>query len=160
MAENTTEVLVGTAVLAAAAAFLVYAGQITDFGAGKGASNDYFASFRSAQGVSVGTDVRLAGVKVGSVTDLKLDPETFRAIARFTIGKDIALPDDSAAIIATEGLLGGSFIEIQPGGSLFNLEPGSEIEDTQGAVNIVDLMVKFATGGSGSSDARNSGEGG
>ena len=160
MGENTTEVLVGSAVLAGAAAFLIYAGQITGFRAASGESNSYFASFRSAQGVSVGTDVRLAGVKVGSVTELKLDPETFRAIARFSIGKDIVLPDDSAAIIATEGLLGGSFIEIQPGGSMFNLEPGAEIEDTQGAVNIVDLMVKFATSGGGGSGAESGGEGG
>ena len=146
MAENTAEVIVGGAVLAAAAGFLLYAGQITGFsGTGK-AANDYFASFRSIEGVSVGTDVRLAGVKVGAVTDLKLDPKTFRAVAHFTVTDNIELPDDTAVVVSSEGLLGGNFMELLPGGSPFNLEPGSEIEDTQSAVGLVNLLMKFVSG--------------
>ena len=146
MAESTTEVLVGGAVLAAALGFVVYAGQLTGYSdSGRGAQ-EFTASFRSIEGVSVGTDVRLAGVKVGSVTALDLNPETFRADARFTVQNQIALPDDSAVIVSSEGLLGDNFVEILPGGSPFNLEPGSEIEDTQSSVSIISLLMKFVTG--------------
>ncbi len=149
ISENPAEVIVGGAVLAAAVGFLVYVGQITDYAAGHGAANDYFASFRSVQGVSVGTDVRMAGVKVGSVTELKLDPKTFRAVAHFTVSRDIALPDDTAIVVSSEGLLGGNFMELLPGGSMFNLEPGSEILDTQSSVGLVDLLLKFVSGNKG-----------
>ncbi|MCA3439547.1 MAG: MCE family protein, partial [Rhodobacter sp.] len=80
MAENPSEVIAGAAVLAAAVGFLVYAGQSTGF-TGNAASYPLVASFRSVDGVTVGTDVRLAGVKVGTVTALELNPQTFFADA-------------------------------------------------------------------------------
>lgn len=146
MSENTTEVIVGGVVLAAAIGFVVYAGQLTGFSSGSGATYDYTASFRSIEGVSVGTDVRMAGVKVGTVTSLVLDPATFRADATFTVANTLELPEDSAVVISSEGLLGGNFVELLPGGSTFNLEPGSEIEDTQSSVSLVQLLLKFVTG--------------
>lgn len=151
MASNqTTEVLVGGAVLAAAIGFLVFAGQITGLGGTATGGAVYSASFRSVEGVSVGTDVRMSGVKVGTVIDLKLDPLTYRANTTFNVSGDIVLPEDTAVIIASEGLLGGSFVEILPGGSPIDLEPGSEIEDTQGAVSLINLLLKFVSGGSDS----------
>ncbi|MGB5559800.1 MAG: outer membrane lipid asymmetry maintenance protein MlaD [Paracoccaceae bacterium] len=154
MAESTTEVLVGGVVLAAALGFVIYAGQLTGLSGGATAAQEFSASFRSIEGVSVGTDVRMAGVKVGSVTALDLNPETFRADARFTVQDRIALPDDSAVIVSSEGLLGGSYVEILPGGSPFNLEPGSEIEDTQSAVSLITLLMKFFTGDQSSQSAQ------
>ena len=151
MAYERAEILAGAAVLAVAAAFTVYAAR----GAGLGVEPDSYpltASFRSVEGVSVGTDVRLAGVKVGTVTDLKLNPETFFADATITMRKDVAVPVDSTIMISSEGLLGGTFVEVQPGGALENLEPGGEIEDTQGAVSLITLLMKFA-GGGGDADA-------
>lgn len=146
MAENsTTEVLTGGAVLALAAGFFLYAANATGLGQGGAGHYELTASFRSAEGVSVGTDVRLAGVKVGTVTGLDLNPQTFRADARFTIRDGVDLPDDSAALVASEGLLGGTFVELVPGGSPFNLEPGDEVLDTQGAVSLVTLLLKFFT---------------
>ena len=146
MSRSATEILVGTAVLLAAIGFLLYAGQMTGGSAARGGLNEFSASFRSAEGVSVGTDVRLAGVKVGTVTALTLDTATFRARADLTVQDGIELPDDTAAIIASEGLLGGSFVELLPGGSPFNLEPGAEILDTQSAVSLVQLLLRFVTG--------------
>ncbi|MCA3511862.1 MAG: outer membrane lipid asymmetry maintenance protein MlaD [Rhodobacter sp.] len=148
MAENLSEVIAGAAVLAAAAGFLVYAGQSTGF-TGNAASYPLVASFRSVDGVMVGTDVRLAGVKVGTVTALELNPQTFFADATISVRNDVLIPDDSTVLVSSEGLLGGSFIELQPGGSLENLGPGDEIEDTQGAVSVIALLMKFV-GGSGS----------
>ncbi|MEK6217087.1 MAG: outer membrane lipid asymmetry maintenance protein MlaD [Boseongicola sp.] len=147
MSENVTEVLTGGAVLAVAAGFLFYASDIGGYSSGGGDAATYTASFRSAEGVTAGTDVRLAGVKVGTVLTLDLDPATFRANAAFLVDEAIVLPDVTAVVIASEGLLGGSFVELLPGGSTFNLEPGSEIEDTQSSVSIVQLLLKFVTGG-------------
>ena len=105
------------------------------------------ASFRSVEGISVGTDVRLAGVKVGTVTGLSLNPETFFADAVISMRTDVLLPTDSTILISSEGLLGGNFVEVQPGGALETLDPGTEIEDAQGAVSLITLLMKFAGGG-------------
>lgn len=147
MSENTTEVIVGAGVLAAAVAFVIYAGQISGFSGGT-ATYPLSASFRSLEGVSVGSDVRLAGVKVGTVSSVELNPETFRADTVVTLNDGILVPDDSAIIISSEGLLGGNFVEIMPGGSPFFFDPGATIEDTQGAVSLVSLLLKFVSGSS------------
>jgi len=145
MTHNKTEILVGGAVLAAAITFAVYAGQATGLSKG-GQGYELTASFRSLEGVSVGTDVRLAGVKVGTVTGVELNPDTYRADTKFSVTEGISIPDDSAVIIASEGLLGGNFVELVPGGSLFYFSPGDEIEDTQGAVSLISLLLKFVAG--------------
>jgi phospholipid/cholesterol/gamma-HCH transport system substrate-binding protein len=154
MSENQAEILAGAGVLAAAIGFLIYAGQETGFTTRDSGSYTLTASFRSVEGVTVGTDVRLAGVKVGTVTALALNPATFFADATLSVQENVLLPDDSAALVSSEGLLGGNFVELVPGGSLDNLAPGAEIEDTQGAVSVISLMMKFAGGGGeGSGDA-------
>ena len=146
MSESSTEVVAGGLVLAAAAGFLVYATQFADFASGGAGTYELTASFRSVEGVGVGTDVRLGGVKVGTVTALDLNPETFRAETRFAIDDEIILPDDTAVLISSEGLLGGSFVELLPGGSPFNIEAGGEILDTQSSISLVQLMLRFVTG--------------
>lgn len=148
MSHNTTEVLVGGAVLAAAIAFAVYAGQATGLSGG-GGGYELAASFRSLEGVTVGTDVRLAGVKIGTVTGVALNPETYRADTRFSVQDGIEIPDDSAAIVSSEGLLGGNFVEVMPGASDFYFAPGDEIYDTQGAVSLISLLLKFVSGDNG-----------
>jgi phospholipid/cholesterol/gamma-HCH transport system substrate-binding protein len=145
MSDHRTEVFVGGIVLATAIGFLVYASQIAGFSAGK-SEYQLSASFRSADGVDVGTDVRLAGVKVGRVAALTLDPVTYRAKTVFTVREGIELPEDSAISISSEGLLGGNFVEILPGGSPFMLAAGDEIEFTQGSVSLISLLMKFVAG--------------
>lgn len=151
MAENTGEVLVGGAVLAVAIGFVVYAGQATGLGGGTG-GYPLTASFRSVEGVTVGTDVRLAGVKVGTVTAMQLNPETYRADTMLSVVKGIEIPDDSAVVVSSEGLLGGNFVEIFPGGSLFYYKPGDEIIDTQGSVSLINLLLKYVGGGGENGD--------
>lgn len=145
MANQTTEVLTGAVVLAAAVGFFLYAADVTGQG-GSNARSTYHASFSSVEGVSVGTDVRMGGVKVGTVTALALNPETFRAEADFTVDTALKLPEDTAALISSEGLLGGSFVELLPGGSPFELDPGAEIEDTQSSVSLINLLMRFVSG--------------
>lgn len=142
MSENRTELLVGALVVVVAVGFLTYATRSVD---AMQASRGYelTASFRSAEGVGVGTDVRLAGVKVGTISGLHLNQDTFRADAVLTVREGVEVPDDSSVIIASEGLLGGNFVEIQPGGSPFNFEPGAEIANTQGAISLIELLSKF-----------------
>ena len=151
MSESRVEVLTGAAVLAVAAAFAVFASQGVGLSRAAG-SYELRASFRSVEGVTVGTDVRLAGVKVGTVTELKLNPETYFADAVITVRNDLVLSSDSTILISSEGLLGGTFVELQPGGMPDTLAPGDEIEDTQGAVSVISLLMKFAGGGEDGAD--------
>lgn len=152
MSENTSEVILGGVVLAVALGFTVYAGQVTGFATSERGGYMLEASFRSAEGVSLGADVRLAGVKIGSVTGMELDPQSFRADLEFSLRESLRLPDDSAAVVASEGLMGGTYIEILPGGSPYNLESGDQIYDTQSAVSLLNLLIRAATGGEQSLD--------
>ncbi|MCH2078574.1 MAG: outer membrane lipid asymmetry maintenance protein MlaD [Rhodobacteraceae bacterium] len=144
MRENWIEVLTGAIVLVVAAAFVVFATS-----GGTSASRDNYeltASFTSVEGISVGTDVRMAGVKIGSVTSMELNPTTFRADVSMAVAETFELPDDSTVLISSEGLLGGNFVEVQPGGSPFNLEAGDEIVDTQSSVSLITLLLRFVGG--------------
>ncbi|MBP7001094.1 outer membrane lipid asymmetry maintenance protein MlaD [Amaricoccus sp.] len=149
MAQNSVaETVIGAAVIAAAIGFVVYAGQVS----GRQATRDSYAlsaRFRSVEGVAVGTDVRLAGIRVGSVTGLALDPASYEATATFAVDRSVKLPEDSDVKVASEGLLGGSFIEITPGASEFMLDDGGEILNTQSSVSLLNLLMKFAGGGGG-----------
>ncbi|MBV1863033.1 MAG: outer membrane lipid asymmetry maintenance protein MlaD [Rhodobacteraceae bacterium] len=147
MANNAAETVIGAVVLAATAGFLAFASNVTGV-SGPVDSYELHADFRSVEGINLGTDVRLAGVKVGSVTGLYLNPMTFRAETTFSVRNDIVMPEDSAVMISSEGLLGGNFVEMVPGGSEFNLEEGGEFLDTQGAVSLISLLLKFVSGSS------------
>lgn len=142
---STTEVAIGGVVLAAAVAFAVYAGQAAGLSTG-GSDYPLTASFRSIEGISVGTDVRLAGVKIGTVYDVELNPETYRADTTISVRSGVEIPDDSAIVVSSEGLLGGNFIEIMPGGSPFYFEQGDEILDTQSSVSLITLLLRFVSG--------------
>lgn len=154
MTGSRAEILAGAVVLAIAAGFAAYAAR--GLGAAAGGTYALRASFRAVDGIRAGSDVRLAGLKVGSITSLELNPQTFFADAEIAIRDDILLPVDSAILISSEGLLGGNFVEIMPGGALDNLAPGEEIEDTQGSISLVSLLMKFvggkADGGDGTAD--------
>ena len=153
MASERAEIVAGAVVLVVAVGFLAYAANSAGLMARVGDTYPLTASFRAMDGISVGSDVRMAGIKVGTISDMQLNPQTFFADATLHLRKDILLPEDSAILISSEGLLGGNFVEIIPGGSLENLAPGGEIEDTQGAVSLITLLMKFVGGGSDTQDA-------
>ena len=146
MSENTTEVTVGGLVLALAVGFSIFVFQITGLSNSSG-SYPIYASFRSAEGIKVGTDVRLAGVKIGTVSALDLDSNTYRAASVISLKDDIRIPEDSALVISSEGLLGGNFVEVVPGASFDYLASGDEIVDTQGSISLISLLMKFVSGG-------------
>lgn len=148
MADQKLEIAAGAAVIVVALAFAIYAGKDAGMSAAAAGTYPLKASFRSVEGVAVGADVKLAGVKIGTITGLTLNPTTFMADASIAVDKSIQIPTDSAIVISQDGLLGGNYVEILPGGMPDVLAPGDEIEDTQGAVSLISLLLKFVGGGS------------
>ena len=145
MSNSKIETTVGGLVLVLAIGFFIYVLNSTNV-MNRDDGLNLKASFRSADGIHVGTDVRLAGVKVGSVSNLDLNVETYRAEAKLAIENQIDIPDDSALTVSSEGLLGGNFIEIIPGASYEYMQPGDEFLDTQGSVSLISLLMKFVSG--------------
>ncbi len=143
--ENPIETLVGAGVIAVAIGFAIYAGGDERIASAAKKDYDLVAKFRSAAGLSPGTDVRIAGVKVGRVASLDLDPDTFRAAVTLSIRNDIELSDETIAKIDSEGILGGSFVSIEPVPGFEALQPGDEIVNTQGSVSLLDLLAQFAS---------------
>jgi phospholipid/cholesterol/gamma-HCH transport system substrate-binding protein len=134
-----TEIWVGAAVLAAAALFLGYALAHTG-GLMAQAGYPLTAQFGDAGALAPGADVRVAGVKVGTVTGVTLDPKTYQAKAAILIDNTIQLPADSTVKITQDSLLGGEHLAVEPGGSLQNLKPGQAFQNTQGAVDLFGLI--------------------
>ena len=137
--QQFAETGMGAIVLIAAGAFFVYALSA----GGKGlATSGYQVSARFGQvgALGRGADVRVAGVKVGTVSDITLDPKTFLAVAKFNLDPSVKLPADSTAKITSDSLLGGQHVAIEPGGAADDLKPGGEIQNTQGAVDLFGLI--------------------
>jgi phospholipid/cholesterol/gamma-HCH transport system substrate-binding protein len=155
---NFAEVLVGAVVLIAAAGFLWYA--VAHAGQSSSAGYQLFARFDHVDGLPVGSDVRVAGVKVGSVDSEKLDPKTYQALIGFTVANDVKLPKDSSAVITSESLLGGKYLALSPGGDDAMLKPGQSVTITQGSINIEQLLGKFIFSASSLSGAGKGGQNG
>lgn len=139
LGNNIVETIIGAVVLAFATIFLIFAYRTADLGT-DGNGLHLTARFDQVDGLQVGSDVRMSGIKVGTVVRQELDTETFQAIVEISIEDSIALPDDTAAKIASESLLGGSFLDLEPGGSEDLLEEGGEITFTQSSVSLMDLI--------------------
>jgi phospholipid/cholesterol/gamma-HCH transport system substrate-binding protein len=99
-----------------------------------------YASFPKADGLVRGADVKISGIKVGTVSDMKLDPKNYRAKVELLIESSVTLPNDSAVKVQSDGLLGGAHIQIEPGNEKDFLKIGEEFEYTQGAVSLMDLI--------------------
>lgn len=142
MRENWAETAVGALVLAGAAAFLAY---LMSVGSLAPATGGYVVKARFGQvgGLEVGDAVKVAGVKVGQVSAITLDPKTYLATTELTVDKGVSLPADSSAKVTSDGLLGGAHVSIEPGGAEDVLRPGGEIQNTQGAVDLFGLIGQF-----------------
>jgi phospholipid/cholesterol/gamma-HCH transport system substrate-binding protein len=138
---GVAETLTGVLVLLIAASFLAYA--LAHSGRSAGSGYVLNARFDHIDGLAVGADVRIAGVKVGTVTDERIDPKAFTAVVSLTVRDDISLPKDTAALILSESLLGGKYISLAPGGDETSLKPNQTIAVTQSAVSLEDLLGKF-----------------
>lgn len=146
MTYRAWEVALGAVVLAVAALFVVFALRSTGTALSEQPGYPLHATFRSAEGVRLGTEVRLAGVRIGTVSALSLDPQSFRARLSVQVQSDLELPIDSTIQVATEGILGGTFVEILPGGDTEVLVAGDSFQDTQSAVSLISLLLRAFTG--------------
>ncbi|WND02293.1 outer membrane lipid asymmetry maintenance protein MlaD [Temperatibacter marinus] len=141
MSGNLVESIIGALVLLVAGWFILFAYERTDMQTGDGYVLS--AQFSRIDGLSIGSDVRLSGIKVGSVVSQELDPVTFQALVTFSIDSKIQLPLDTAAAISSEGILGGSYLSLKPGIEEDVLETGDVITETQDSVDLLGLIGKF-----------------
>ena len=146
MKNKKIEYLVGCFVLAGLAAILYLAIQIGGARVFKGDVYELQAQFSSAAGVNPGSRVEIAGVRVGTVKSVHLD-ETYFAQVTLELPRSVKVDADTIASIKTSGLIGDRFIELSPGGSGLFLEAGEMIYDTESALDIEDLISRFALGG-------------
>jgi len=105
-----------------------------------------FARFTTVSGLRAGSPVDMLGIEVGRVGRLTMDQKDQKAVVEIRIQKDIKVYDDAIASIKTEGLIGDMFLSIDPGGAGKLLGPGGTITETQPALDIVDLIGKYAFG--------------
>lgn len=138
MQKNLVETILGALVLLVAGGFLAFFYKTTDIRPTSGYT--LTAAFSQINGLDTGSAVRVSGVKVGQVIDFKLDPQNYRAIVRLNVNDGVMLPKDTAAVIASSGLLDGKFLTLEPGGDEEMLQPGDRIEFTQSTPGLEQLL--------------------
>ena len=148
MQNNTFETLIGAIVVAVAVGFLYFAYSSTHVGSVNG--YDVRATFNSADGIATGADVRLHGIKVGTVSSIDLDPKTYNAVVHLSLRDDVKIPTDSSVVVVSSLLGGNAYLAIQPGGDDKMVASGGVITHTQGSVNLMDLIGRVIYGNSGS----------
>lgn len=151
MNRNLIETVMGAVVLLVAGLFVMFVYEKRTVAGGEG--YDVFALFDNVAGISAGSDVRIGGIKIGTITSMELDPDTYRAQVNMRLRSGVQVPDDSSASIVSEGLLGGKYVELTPGADERMLEQGSEIRYTQSSVNLEQMIGKFMFSGGGVDDA-------
>ena len=150
MGRNQVETVLGAAVLLVAAVFVFFAYSASEVKAVKG----YLitAPFYKIGGLQKGSDVRISGIKVGTVTDHRLDAETFDAVVEMSIAPNFKLPVDTVAVIASEGLLGNKYVRLEPGRESTLIESGGVLANTRDFRSLEDQVgeiIFLATGGGG-----------
>jgi len=138
---NLAETVTGAVVLVVTVGFLGYA--VANSGRSTVSGYDLHARFDRIDGLSVGSDVRVAGVKVGSVTQVRVDPKTYQAEVAFSVQDAVHLPRDSSAEVTSDGLLGGKYISLVPGGDDKLISAGGNVTITQSSISIEQLLGKF-----------------
>ncbi|MBT3305719.1 MAG: MCE family protein [Alphaproteobacteria bacterium] len=148
MGRNAVETVLGAAVLAVAAIFASFTYSTADIKAVKGYKIS--ASFYKIGGLGRGSDVRISGIKVGTVEDLHLDPETFDAVVSMTILPHVKIPVDTVASISSEGILGGKYVRLEPGADKTYMVAGASMKKTKDFRSLEDQVgeiIFLATGG-------------
>ncbi|MEQ9491934.1 MAG: outer membrane lipid asymmetry maintenance protein MlaD [Alphaproteobacteria bacterium] len=138
---DTLHPLVGGLIVVLVALYMGYG-----YAVEKSANTDTYtisARFRTVDGVGVGTPVTLAGVRVGEVEGMEINPDDFAARLNLSIDKQYEIPIDSVAMIVSDGLVGGKYVKVAAGGELDMLEPGDEFEYVQDAVVMEKLLEKI-----------------
>lgn len=144
MKSNIVEAIMGAIVLAVAAIFLTIA-----YRASSTVSNGGLvlqAKFDRVDGLVIGNDVKISGVKVGKVFDIEIDPSTFLAVVSFTVASNLGIPSDSSAEIISESFMGGKYLALVPGGAEDFLQSGEAVIHTQSSLSFEALVGKYLFG--------------
>ena len=150
MARKGIEALVGAFVLLGMIALVFLALKAANLGSFDGGDTYRLrAEFDNIGGLKARAPVRSAGVVVGRITGISLDPKTFQGVVTMEIDANVQFPKDSSAKILTAGLLGDQYIGIEPGVADENLADGGRITQTQSAVVLENLIGQFITGKAG-----------
>ena len=150
MRKNLIETIMGAVVVAVAVLFVFFAYDKADLKTVEGYAIS--AKFDRIDEIRRGSDVRMSGIKIGTVTDQALDPETYLAVVRLNIDNSVKLPLDTSAAITSDGLLGDKYMALSPGGDDKMIPAGGEIETTQGSIDLFSLvgqMIFSQTGDKG-----------
>jgi phospholipid/cholesterol/gamma-HCH transport system substrate-binding protein len=146
MKKNNLELLVGIFVLLGIAAVAYLTIKLGSGSLAGGSTYTVEARFANAGGLHSGGSVMLAGVIVGRVEDVRMDPQDFSAIAILRIVGDVKLPTDSMASIKTSGLIGDKYVSLSPGADETIMAPKTRITMTESAVDLESLISKMAFG--------------
>lgn len=130
----------GAIVILVAVVFLFFSYNVSDLRPAEG--YDVIAKFNAVDGLAVGSDVRVAGVKIGTVVDQTIDQEEYRAIVRMKINPEIKLTKDTVVRISSAGLLSGKYVKLEPGGSKEKLAAGGELTNTKDVISLEELLGK------------------
>ena len=146
MKNNLFEIIVGTFVLGCAIYFFFFS--FNKSGISTAQTYKISAKFDNIDGIASGSDIKISGVKIGTVTDETIDPTTYQAVLQLSINRNIKLPEDSSIKVLSSGLLGGKYLAIEIGGEENMLKDGDSIRFTQSGVNFEELLGKFIFGSS------------
>ncbi len=154
MNKRPMETIMGIVVLVVAAFFVYFAYKVSDLQVVKG--YEVTARFLKVGGLNVGSDVRINGIKVGTVVAQKLDTENYDAEIVMSLASDIKLPKDSVAAIVGDGLIGDKFIKIEPGHEKEMLQNGDIITNVKDFKTIEDMVgeIIFMVTDNGESSAQ------
>jgi phospholipid/cholesterol/gamma-HCH transport system substrate-binding protein len=137
------EMVVGLFLITGLLCFTYLAIRLGDVGLFRENAYPVTAKFISISGLKEGATVELAGVRIGKVTKIDLDQEDYEAEVEMSIKGDVKLTEDVIASIRTQGIIGDRFIKITPGGSKDYLQAGMEIEETESAISLEELVSKY-----------------
>lgn len=141
MNRSVVETVLGALVLLVAGVFLAFSYQTADVADVEG--YEIKANFSGIGGLKAGDDVMISGVKVGQIAKVELDPKTYLARITMELDNAVRLPEDTAAMISSQSLLGGRYLSIEPGGAEETIPAGGEIQFTQAPQNLEELLGKF-----------------
>jgi phospholipid/cholesterol/gamma-HCH transport system substrate-binding protein len=140
MRRNIIETAMGAIVILVAVVFLVFSYNVSDLRPAEG--YDVIAKFNAVDGLAVGSDVRVAGVKIGTVVGQSIDQEEYRAIVRMKINPEIKLTKDTVVRISSAGLRSGKYVKLEPGGAKETLAAGGELTNTKDVISLEELLGK------------------
>jgi phospholipid/cholesterol/gamma-HCH transport system substrate-binding protein len=143
MKKINVEMIVGVFLLAGFISFAWLAVKMGDINPFANETYPITARFTSISGLKEGSTIELAGVVVGKVSSIELDTGDYEAVVHLNIDKQVELQDDTIASIRTAGIIGDKYIKISPGGSDIILEAGDEIEETEPAISLEELVSKY-----------------